>query len=116
MAVMDGGPAELVGRMKHGALEYCALGLLRDGERGAFELVKALADAGLAQQEGPVYPVLARMRRDGLLETTWRDISPGHPGRFYRITDKGLAALDDFRRVWVEFRRRVDASIGTAEP
>jgi PadR family transcriptional regulator PadR len=117
MAVMEGGPADLVGRMKHGALEYCALGLLREGERGAFDLVRALAgEAGLAEREGPVYPVLARMRRDGLIVTTWRDSQPGRPVRFYRITDEGLAVLESFREEWLELRGRVDGFLGTAGP
>ena len=113
MAGMRSGPAELVGRMRHIALEFGALGLLRDGERGAFELVRELAgERGLADQEGPVYPVLARMRRDGLVVTTWRDAEPGHPRRCYRITDEGLAVLEAFLSEWVDFRGRVDTLLG----
>jgi PadR family transcriptional regulator PadR len=113
MSGMEDGAAELVGRMKHGALEYCALGLLRGGELGAFDLVRALAGAaGLAEREGPVYPVLARMRREGLIVTTWRDARPGRPSRFYRITDEGMTALDAFRAEWLAFRDRVDAFLG----
>ena len=114
MAGMTSGPAELVGRMRRGALEYCALALLREGELDAYDLVRALAgEAGLAEREGPVYPVLARMRHDGLVVTTWRDTEPGKPGRYYRITDEGVAALAEFERAWVEFRERVDAILGT---
>lgn len=114
MAGMRSGPAELVGRMRHVALVFCALALLRDGERGAFELVRQLAgENGLAELEGPVYPVLARMRGDGLLVTTWRDAEPGHPRRYYRITDQGLTALDAFTTEWVDFRDRVDALLGS---
>jgi PadR family transcriptional regulator PadR len=114
MAGMTSGPAEQVGRMRRGALEYCALGLLRDGELGAFELVRALAgQSGLSDREGPVYPVLARMRLDGLVVSTWRDAEPGKPCRYYRITEEGAAALAEFERAWVEFRGRVDAILGT---
>lgn len=116
MAAMVSGPAELVSRMRRGALEYCALGLLRDGERGAFELVRELAgDAGLAEREGPVYPLLARMRHDGLVVTTWREGGAGRSSRYYRITDEGIAALDEFQQQWVDFRTRVDALLRTGE-
>jgi PadR family transcriptional regulator PadR len=115
MAAMESGPAELVGRMRREALEYCALGLLREGERGAFELVRELGSAGLAEREGPVYPLLARMRHEGLVVTTWREAEAGRSSRYYRITEEGVAALDEFQQQWVDFRTRVDTLLGTGE-
>jgi PadR family transcriptional regulator PadR len=111
---MDHGLTDLVGRMRRSALEYCALGLLREEEWGAFDLVRALAgDDGIAEREGTVYPVLAQMRRDGLVTTSWRELAPGGSYRYYAITEEGCAVLDAFVAEWLAFRTAVDAYLGT---
>ncbi len=58
------------------------LALLRDGERYSFELVRALGGAeGLVTSEGTLYPLLGRLRRDGMVQTTWRESASGSPRR-----------------------------------
>jgi PadR family transcriptional regulator PadR len=105
-------PAErsaLLTQMRRGALEYCVLALLRDGERYGFELVRKLADAdGLVTSEGTVYPLLSRLRRDGVVETSWRESSAGPPRRYYRLTRAGHTALDVFSEEWRRFRDVVE--------
>lgn len=87
----------LVAQMRKGALEYCVLALLRDGERYGFELVRILSGRdGLVTGEGTIYPLLSRLRRDGLVDTTWRESSSGPPRRYYRLTSEGCVALDSF--------------------
>ena len=85
------------------------LAALRDDEGYGFELVKTLADAdGLLTSEGTIYPLLARLRRDGLVETNWRESTAGPPRRYYRLTTDGRAALKQFTRDWARFRDAVD--------
>jgi PadR family transcriptional regulator PadR len=99
----------LLTQMRRGALEYCVLALLRDGERYGFELVRRLAEAdGLVTSEGTVYPLLSRLRRDGVVETTWRESSTGPPRRYYRLTHTGHMALEVFAEEWRRFRDVVD--------
>jgi PadR family transcriptional regulator, regulatory protein PadR len=99
----------LLTQMRRGALEYCVLALLRDGERYGFELVRRLAEAdGLVTSEGTVYPLLSRLRRDGVVETTWRESTTGPPRRYYRLTRTGHAALAVFSEEWRRFRDVVD--------
>jgi PadR family transcriptional regulator PadR len=95
--------------MRRGAIEYCVLALLRDGEMYGFELTRALAAAdGLVTSEGTVYPLLARLRREGLVETNWQESSQGPPRRYYRLTEAGEAALLAFLVQWGRFRDTVD--------
>ena len=85
------------------------LATLRDGEGYGFELVKTLAEAdGLLTSEGTIYPLLARLRRDGLVETNWRESAAGPPRRYYSLTPDGRAALEQFIREWARFRDAVD--------
>src|SRR6266496_4198168 len=87
----------LLTQMRRGALEYCVLALLVQEERYAPELIDALARAdGLLTSEGTLYPLLSRLRRDGVVDTTWRESPSGPPRRYYRLTPAGREALDRF--------------------
>lgn len=85
------------------------LALIRDDESYAFEIVRVLGARGLVTSEGTIYPLLARLRRDGLVSTTWRESDAGPPRRYYRITDQGRRVLDTFVAQWTSFRDAVDA-------
>ena len=104
----------LLAQMRRGTLQYCVLALLTEGERYGFELVRALAEVdGMVTSEGTIYPLLSRLRRDGLVEPTWRESPSGPPRRYYRLTETGRTALDGFVREWSRFRDAVDQFIAT---
>ena len=99
-------------QLRRGTLEFCVLALLRDEERYAVDLVRELGAAdGLVTSEGTLYPLLSRLRRDGLVATTWRESESGPPRRYYRLTDSGRSALRAFSDDWTRFRDAVDALI-----
>jgi PadR family transcriptional regulator, regulatory protein PadR len=108
--MVPGGEAKLLAQLRRGSIQYCVLALLRGGERYGFELTRELAGAdGLVTSEGTVYPLLARLRQEGLVETTWRESSQGPPRRYYRLTADGHQALDAFMAQWRRFRDAIDA-------
>ncbi len=99
-------------QMRRGTLEYCVLAVLRKGERYAFDLVRTLAEIdGMVTSEGTLYPLLTRLRKDGLVESSWQESPKGPPRRYYRITSKGSRALDQFADEWRRFRSSVDELI-----
>jgi PadR family transcriptional regulator PadR len=103
------GGDKLMAQMRRGTLEYCVLALLRGKERYGFDLVKGLSAVdGMVTTEGTIYPLLTRLRRDGLVTTTWKESPTGPPRRYYRITPKGRRALKDFAEQWTRFRDAVD--------
>ena len=107
MHCMEPGKAE--SQLRKGVLEYCVLGLLRDGPRYGIELLEKLAATGvLATSQGTVYPLLSRLRRDGLVATSWRESPTGPPRRYYELTETGAASLREFTRTWVGFKAAVD--------
>lgn len=96
-------------QLRRGALEYCVLALLQEEERYGFELVKALgAVDGMVTTEGTIYPLLTRLRREGLVETSWRESDAGPPRRYYQSTASGRQALAAFAADWNRFRTSVD--------
>lgn len=102
----------LVSQMRRGTLEYCVLAVLAKGERYTFDLVKTLAGIdGMVTSEGTLYPLLTRLRKDGLVESSWQESPKGPPRRYYRLTRKGASALADFSREWRRFKSSVDELI-----
>jgi PadR family transcriptional regulator, regulatory protein PadR len=99
----------LLAQMRRGTLQYCVLSLLADEERYGFDLVRGLAQMdGMVTSEGTIYPLLSRLRRDGLVESTWQESPSGPPRRYYRLTETGRAALEGFKLEWRRFRDAVD--------
>ena len=106
----------LLAQMRRGTLQYCVLALLSEGEQYAPELVRALGDVdGMVTSEGTIYPLLSRIRKDGLVETTWRESPSGPPRRYYRLTTAGRTALQTFIDEWNTFRDGVDHFIQGGE-
>ena len=96
--------------LRRGVLEHCVLAVLRRKEAYAYDIVRALSSAGgLLTSEGTLYPLLARLRREGLVDTTWRESGTGPPRRYHRLTGEGEQTLDRFVRDWTRFREAVDA-------
>lgn len=96
-------------QMRRGVLPYCVLALLREQECYGVQIVRSLAAAdGMVTSEGTVYPLLARLRRQGLVTTRWGESPAGPPRRYYRITAGGRAALDAFATDWRRTRDAVE--------
>jgi PadR family transcriptional regulator PadR len=99
----------LLSQMRRGTIEYCVLAVLKDGERYGFDLVKGLGEVdGMVTSEGTIYPLLTRLRKDGLVSSAWKESSQGPPRRYYQITRKGERALEDFATEWRRFSTAVN--------
>jgi PadR family transcriptional regulator PadR len=98
-------------------VEYCVLSLIEPEPRYGFEITQLLGvDGILLMTEGTVYPLLARLRTDGLVTTEWRESKSGPPRRYYKLTGPGRRALADFRQEWVQFRKAVDGVLLGGKP
>ena len=95
-------------QLRRGALEYCVLALLQDEPRYSFDLVTALGrHPSLVTSEGTIYPLLSRLRKDGLVRTEQRESEHGPPRRYYQLTAAGVRALSSFSSEWQDFRDAV---------
>ncbi|HLJ02321.1 MAG TPA: PadR family transcriptional regulator [Solirubrobacteraceae bacterium] len=104
----------LIPQLRRGVLEFCILALLRETERYGFEIVRRLTETdSLVTTEGTLYPLLSRLRREGLVDTTWRESPSGPPRRYYHLTASGHEALKAFIAEWERFRASVDTVLGT---
>jgi PadR family transcriptional regulator PadR len=106
--MVPGSAPKLLAQMRRGAIEFCVLALLRDGDRYGLDLARTLAADGLVTGEGTIYPLLGRLRQEGMVETSWHESPQGPPRRYYRLSEDGRAALDAFIVQWRQFRDAVD--------
>jgi transcriptional regulator len=97
--------------LKKGSVELLVLALLRDEPRHGYDIGKRIEERSggrLRFQISSLYPILCRMEERGWIVGRWVERSGDRRRRFYRLTKKGIAALDDQRRTWVEFTRAVN--------
>ena len=91
-------------QLRKGVLELAVLALIARSEPiGAYggALVEQLAARPtLAAPQGTVYPLLSRLRRQGIVETTWRESPAGPPRRYYRLTPDGAGRFSQQRATW----------------
>ena len=77
-------------QVRKGLLELCVLNALADKERYGYELVKALVDVpGLGVTEGTLYPLLSRLRVQGLVNARLEESSEGPVRKYYSLTKDG---------------------------
>lgn len=85
--------------IRKGLLEYLLLKLINTHKLYVADILKRLESLDFATQEGTLYPLLSRMRREGLVDYEWRESDAGPPRKYYNLTDKGreqLQALDNY--------------------
>lgn len=100
-------------QVRRGVLSYCVLALLGNEERYGLELVTSLVATGLASSEGTIYPLLARLRKDGLVTSRWQESASGPPRRYYAATSKGREAVSEFRLAWSALSTSVNDALKT---
>lgn len=93
----------------HGVLDMCLLSIIEEEASYGYEMVKKLGDRGLQlASEGSIYPLLSRLQKAGLIEGYLVQSSEGPARKYYRMSERGEKALDDWRREWASFRDAVD--------
>ena len=86
--------------MRKGILEYCILLAIGDREVYSSDLIEVLKRAELLVVEGTLYPLLSRLRANGLLSHTWHESDKGPPRKYYRLTADGEDALRELDVAW----------------
>lgn len=94
-------------QMRKGVLEYCILSVLRSGEAYTSEILDTLKNAKLLVVEGTIYPLLTRLKNDGLLTYRWEESTSGPPRKYYGLTEDGQHFLAGLHETWMELSNAV---------
>jgi len=98
-------------QMRKGILEYCILSIISKGEIYASDIIAELKRAQLLVVEGTLYPLLTRLKNNGLLSYNWQESTSGPPRKYYQITAEGLEVLQRLDNTWKELVYAVETSL-----
>lgn len=86
--------------IRKGLLEFLILKIIAADKVYVADMLQRLSNTEFATQEGTLYPLLSKLRREGLLDYEWRESDAGPPRKYYRLTAKGKSQLTDLNEYW----------------
>lgn len=92
--------SEKFGPIRKGLLEFVVLRVISGEKLYVGEMLRRLAGTEFATQEGTLYPLLSRLRREQLVDYEWQESGAGPPRKYYRLTEPGRQALDELQGYW----------------
>lgn len=96
-------------QVRKGMLDFIILLCLQKKEYYGYELIKAIkAAAELDISEGTIYPLLNRLKKEGLISSRWEEKESGIPRKYYVLMEKGRSALADIKRSWLSFNKSLE--------
>ncbi len=100
-------------QLRKGCLELVILASLRAGKLYGLEILRSLEkDSDLIVAEGTVYPLLSRLKSEGLLDSEWVEAEAGHPRKYYRLTPTGRRRAMAMTRIWSQFSASLNGLLG----
>ncbi len=94
-------------QMRKGVLELCILSVISIQEVYASNILSALKNSQLLVVEGTVYPLLTRLKNDGLLSYRWEESTSGPPRKYYSLTEHGKEVLESLKNNWKQLSESV---------
>lgn len=91
---------------KKGVLELCVLSLLGKRDRYGYEIAEELSQK-IDIADGTIYPLLRKLKADGLLSTYLQEESGGPPRKYYFLTERGREAYLQERDEYLRFAQTV---------
>jgi len=94
------GTTDKFAAIRKGLLEFLILKIVSADKVYVADILERLSETEFATQEGTLYPLLSKMRRDGLLDYEWQESDAGPPRKYYELTARGKAQLTDLNEYW----------------
>lgn len=92
--------SEKLAPIRKGLLEFALLRVISGEKLYVAGMLKRLADTEFATQEGTLYPLLSRLRREQLVDYEWQESDAGPPRKYYKLTEPGRRALAELQGYW----------------
>ncbi len=91
---------------KKGVLELCVLALLSNADCYGYEISEHLASR-IVIADGTVYPILRKLKSEGLVTTYLSEESGGPPRKYYSLTKLGKESFEAERSEYLKFAESV---------
>lgn len=96
-------------QLRKGCLELAILGCLWPAKLYGLEILRRLeTDSDLVLSAGTVYPLLSRLKAEGLLDAEWVEAEAGHPRKYYRLTAAGRRRALQMAKMWSRFSANLE--------
>ncbi|NLA84076.1 MAG: PadR family transcriptional regulator [Clostridiales bacterium] len=92
---------------KKGVLELCVLSLLKKHDCYGYEISEYLSNH-IDIADGTVYPILRKLKKEGLLSTYMQEESRGPPRKYYSLTNLGREIYEKERAAYLKFAKKVE--------
>ena len=94
------GTSEKFTSIRKGLLEFLILKIVAQRKAYVADLLERLSTTEFATQEGTLYPLLSKMRREGTVDYQWQESDSGPPRKYYTLTAKGQTQLAELDQYW----------------
>lgn len=100
-------------QLRKGALDLVILAVLQNRELYGLEILDTLKkEAGFHIPSGTIYPLLDRMKREGLLSSRWVHSDEDRPRKYYKLTGKGEKRFLQLKTTWADFTKDIEKVLG----
>jgi PadR family transcriptional regulator, regulatory protein PadR len=93
--------------IRKGLLEFVILQVINKERLYVADMLKRLAATEFATQEGTLYPLLGKMRREDLLDYEWQESGSGPPRKYYKLTAHGQTVLAELHGYWATLNQTI---------
>src|SRR5208283_5161189 len=93
--------------IRKGLLEFLVLKVVSADKVYVADILRELGGTEFATQEGTLYPLLSKMRREELVDYEWKESEAGPPRKYYQLTAKGREQLRETEDYWQQISATV---------
>jgi PadR family transcriptional regulator PadR len=94
-------------QMRKGYLEYCILLIIAKKPAYVSDIISELKEARMIVVEGTLYPLLTRLKNNGILTYNWQESVSGPPRKYYELTESGQTFLAELEAGWEELEHAI---------
>lgn len=100
--------SEKFGPIRKGLLEFLILKIIASDKVYVADMLRRLSTTEFATQEGTLYPLLSKLRREGLVDYEWQESDAGPPRKYYKLTAKGQSQLGELNEYWAQINTTIE--------
>jgi PadR family transcriptional regulator PadR len=94
--------------IRKGLLEFLILKIIASDKVYVADMLRRLSTTEFATQEGTLYPLLSKMRREGAVDYEWQESDAGPPRKYYKLTARGKSQLEELTDYWAYINQTLD--------
>jgi len=93
--------------IRKGLLEFLILKIIAGDKVYVADMLQRLSETEFRTQEGTLYPLLSKLRREGLVDYEWQESDSGPPRKYYELTARGRSQLADLNAYWKDINATI---------